>query len=120
VAVSRQKTGTRAYATGFSNRLLDSTQPIPLADLGSVLERVTVLYIPGGNTYLLLDRLYRSKAFRLIQVRVEAGVPLVGFSAGMIICGQNILTTNDDNECGSTEFTGLGFKVQLCCSLPCG
>ena len=57
----------------------------------------------------------------MIQVRVEAGVPVVGFSAGMIICGQNILTTNDDNECGSTEFTGLGFtKYNFVAHYPAG
>jgi peptidase E len=33
----------------------------------------------------------------------------VGFSAGMVICGENILTTNDKNDCGSTKFTGFGF-----------
>ena len=71
--------------------------------------RATVLYIPGGNTYLLLDRLYQSGAFCLIQARVLAGMPLVGFSAGMVICGPNILMSNNKNVCGSTEFTGLGF-----------
>lgn len=29
-------------------------------------------------------------------------------SAGAIICGANILTTNDINCCGSTHFTGFG------------
>jgi len=99
--------------TAFENlaevEILDLTQPIPLVDLEGALERATVLYIPGGNTYLLLDRLYRSRALHLIQARVQAGMPLVGFSAGMVICGENILTTNDNNDCGSTKSTGLGF-----------
>jgi peptidase E len=60
--------------TAFENlaevEVLDLTQPISLVDLESVLGRATVLYIPGGNTYLLLDRLYRSRAFDLIQARV--------------------------------------------------
>ena len=89
--------------------VLDLTHSIPLEDLESGIEQATVLYIPGGNTFLLLDRLYRSRAFHLIQARVQAGMPLVGFSAGMVICGENILTTNDNNDCESTKFTGLGF-----------
>jgi dipeptidase E len=111
--------------TAFENlaevEILDLTQPIPLVDLESALERATVLYIPGGNTYLLLDRLYRSRAFSLIQARVQAGMPLVGFSAGMTICGENILTTNDNNDCGSTKFTGLGFtKYNFVAHYPAG
>jgi peptidase E len=36
-------------------------------------------------------------------------MPFVGFSAGMLICGENILTSNDGNDCGSTRFSGFGF-----------
>ena len=89
--------------------ILDLTQPIPSLDLESALGRATVLYIPGGNSYLLLDRLYQSGAFGLIQARVRGGMPLVGFSAGMVICGPNILTSNNINLFGITEVTGLGF-----------
>ena len=89
--------------------ILDLTQPVPSLDLERALERATVLYIPGGNTYLLLDRLYQSGAFGLIQARVRGGMPLVGFSAGMVICGPNILTSNNINVFGITEVTGLGF-----------
>jgi dipeptidase E len=89
--------------------ILDLTQPVPLADLESALGRASVLYIPGGNSYLLLERLYQSGAFYLIQARVRGGMPLVGFSAGMVICGPNILTSNNINVFGVTEVTGLGF-----------
>jgi dipeptidase E len=68
------------------------------------------LYIPGGNTYLLLDRLRTSGAFALIQARVQAGMLWVGFSAGMVICGPNILTSNNINVFGITEVTGFGFS----------
>lgn len=44
--------------TVFANlaevEVLDLTQPIKVVDIESVLERTTVLYIPGGNTYSLL------------------------------------------------------------------
>jgi peptidase E len=89
--------------------VLDLSQPVPQVDLEHVLQRATVLYIPGGNTYLLLDRLRTSEAFTLIQDRVQAGMLWVGFSAGMVICGPNVLTSNNINVFGITEVTGLGF-----------
>ena len=89
--------------------VLDLTQSIPAVNSESIFERATVLYIPGGNTYRLLHRLYESGSFSMIQKRVKAGMPLVGFSAGIVICGQNILTSNNNNDCGSTNFTGLRF-----------
>jgi dipeptidase E len=111
--------------TAFENlaevAILDLTQPAPLIDLESAVERATILYIPGGNSYLLLDRLHRSGAFGLIQARVKAGMPLVGFSAGMVICGPNILTAVGKNDCERTEFTGLGFsKYNFCAHYPAG
>ena len=36
-----------------------------------------------------------------------AGLPLVGVSAGTMICGVNILTSNDINCCGCVTFSGL-------------
>ncbi len=78
-------------------------------DFGAALERASLLCIPGGNTYLLLYRLYQSGLFGLIQQRVWQGLPLVGFSAGMLVCGANILTSNDINCCACTQFAGFGF-----------
>ncbi len=101
--------------------VLDLKTLISLTNIESVLERATMLYIPGGNTYLLLDCLYRSGAFGLIQERIRAGMPLVGFSAGMVICGVNILTSNDKNDCGTKKFTGLGFtKYNFAAHYPGG
>jgi len=91
--------------------VLDLSQKIPLVEIQAALERATVLYIPGGNTYLLLDRLNRSGGFGLIQARVRAGMPLVGFSAGMVVCGANILTSNDEKNVASTQFDGFGFTA---------
>jgi peptidase E len=98
-----------AFETLAEVEVLDLTQPIPFVDLENIIKQATVLYVPGGNTYLLLDRLHRSGAFDLIKTRVHVGLPFVGFSAGMVICGENILTTNDNNDCGCTQFAGLGF-----------
>jgi peptidase E len=78
----------------------------------SILERVTLLFVPGGNTYLMAHRLYALGIVAELRQRIVAGLPLVAFSAGTVFCGQDILTTNDINCCGCIQFAGLGL-------LPC-
>lgn len=80
----------------------------PLEKLRLVLRRVTLLYIPGGNTYLMAHRLHTRGWMDLIRQRLLEGLPFIGFSAGAMLCGLDILTTNDLNCCGCTHFTGLG------------
>jgi dipeptidase E len=75
--------------------------------LDASLDRATLLYIPGGNTYVLRQRLHTSGLMEAVRERVRAGLPLVAFSAGAVLCGANIMTTNDMNVCACTEFGGL-------------
>jgi dipeptidase E len=78
------------------------------ASMRSVLIRAGLVYIPGGNTYLAALRLRRSGLTDELRQRIRAGLPLVGFSAGTVLCGADILTTNDANLCGCADFSGLG------------
>jgi peptidase E len=82
------------------------------AEMCHRLERATVIYIPGGNTYLLSDRLHTLKIYTLLQAIIQAGKPYVGFSAGAVICGATILTSGDMNIVGTPHLIGLGW-------LPC-
>ena len=82
-----------------------------VAEVDDVLKRASVLYIPGGNTYVLQHRLQASRLLPLVQQYVGHSLPLVAFSAGTVLCGPNILTTNDMNVCASTTFDGLAFTL---------
>ena len=42
-----------------------------------------------------------------LQRAVKSGLPLVGFSAGMVLCGPNILTSTDMNTVETPHFDGL-------------
>ena len=42
-----------------------------------------------------------------LRKKVQAGLPVVAFSAGMILCGPNILTANDLNTVATSHFDGL-------------
>jgi phosphohistidine phosphatase len=91
----------------------------PLAHILATLDRADLLYIPGGNTYLLAQRLHAVQVdpdhpeagtadlIPEIRRRVLAGLPLVCFSAGTVLCGPDILTSNDFNDCACTTFEGL-------------
>jgi len=72
------------------------------------LARTDLLYIPGGNSYLMAHRLHVAGVIGDLRQRLLAGLPLVAFSAGTVLCGPDILTSNDVNECGCTDFDGLG------------
>jgi dipeptidase E len=74
----------------------------------SILERASLLFIPGGNTYLAAQRLHTTGLMDDLRERILGGIPLVAFSAGTVLCGVDILTSNDPNNCGCSNFAGFG------------
>ncbi len=86
---------------------LIDTEQMDLPAMEAVLRRAHVVYISGGNTFLLNHRLHVSGLMPFLRKKVQAGLPVVGFSAGMIVCGPNILTSKDLNAVETTYFSGL-------------
>lgn len=66
-----------------------------------------IFLVGGGNTYNLLNKLNEYKLLEKIRGKVKAGAKYIGISAGANIAGPTILTTNDWNVVGSTNFKGL-------------
>ena len=58
-------------------------------------ENADALFIGGGNTFRLLQALWREKLVEPIQQRVRGGMPYVGTSAGSNVACPTIKTTND-------------------------
>ncbi|MCK8523945.1 dipeptidase PepE [Aquimarina sp. D1M17] len=58
-------------------------------------KNVQAIYTGGGNTFLLVDQLYRNNCIQLIKDAVASGIPYLGTSAGSNICGLTMQTTND-------------------------
>jgi dipeptidase E len=76
----------------------------PLATLADV----ETLFMGGGNTYALLQRLRGAGLLEAIPDRVAAGMPYMGASAGSNVAGPTILTTNDWNVVALDRFDALG------------
>ena len=78
------------------------------ADYRPTLARAEAVFVGGGNTYALLQRLRDSRLLEPLREHVRGGLPYVGASAGSNVAGPNILTTNDWNVVGLDAFDALG------------
>jgi dipeptidase E len=78
------------------------------------LESAEAVFIGGGNTFVLLNGLYKSGLIEELRERVESGMPYIGTSAGSNVAGPTIMTTNDMpvHEVPSFEALNL-FPYQL-------
>ncbi len=92
---------------GLANVETIQTEIMTLPDMEKSLRKASLVYIPGGNTFLLNHRLHISKFMEFLKRKINAGLPLVAFSAGTVICGPNILTSTDMNTVGTAYFSGL-------------
>jgi peptidase E len=85
---------------------LIDTESMSLPEIRDLLRRAALLYIPGGNTFLLNHRLHLSKLMPYLRKLVQT-MPVVAFSAGTVLCGPNILTSKDLNSVATPYFEGL-------------
>lgn len=66
-------------------------QPDPVQAIGAA----EGIFVGGGNTFRLLDTLYRLELLEPIRKRALAGMPYLGISAGCNVACPTIKTTND-------------------------
>lgn len=76
-------------------------------EIENIIREAALVYITGGNTFLLNHRLHTSGVMPYLKKKIQNGLPLVGVSAGMIVCGPNIVTSKDMNTLGTLHFDGL-------------
>jgi dipeptidase E len=72
------------------------------------VESAEALFVGGGNTFRLLDRLQRNGLLEPIQARAREGMPYVGASAGTNVACPSIRTTNDMPIVEPAGFAALG------------
>lgn len=66
------------------------------------------IFTGGGNTFLLVNELYRNNIMSLLKKQISAGVSYMGTSAGTNIAGLTIQTTNDMPIIYPPSFHSLG------------
>ena len=76
-------------------------------EIENIIREAALVYITGGNTFLLNHRLHISGILPYLKKKIQNGLPVVGVSAGMIVCGPNVLTSKDMNTVGTSHFDGL-------------
>ncbi|MGA7194622.1 MAG: Type 1 glutamine amidotransferase-like domain-containing protein [Anaerolineales bacterium] len=86
---------------------LVNTETMELPKMEGILRRAALVYISGGNTFLLNHRLHISRLMPYLKKKVQSGLPVAAFSAGTVLCGPNILTSNDLNSVATPHFDGL-------------
>lgn len=64
-------------------------------DEKQAIDNADVIFVGGGNTFALLDRLYKAELVEYISTKVRSGKAYIGWSAGSNIAGASIKTTND-------------------------
>ena len=97
---------TRSFEKLARVELID-TERMDLPKMESIIRKAQVVYISGGNTFLLNHRLHISGLMPYLRKKALSGLPVVGFSAGMVVCGPNILTSSDMNSVETDHFDGL-------------
>ena len=73
------------------------------------LKNTKGIFTGGGNTFVLVNQLYRNDIMTTLRNVVLDGTPYFGTSAGSNICGLTMKTTNDMPIVYPPSFKTLGF-----------
>lgn len=72
------------------------------------LQKAKAIFTGGGNTFELVNQLYKNDVLKPLKEVIEKGVPYLGTSAGSNICGVNMKNTNDMPIVYPPSFKTLG------------
>jgi len=72
------------------------------------IKKAEGIFTGGGNTFLLVTKLYYHTVMQILSETVKNGTPYLGTSAGSNICGLSMQTTNDMPIVYPPSFQTLG------------
>jgi len=92
-----------------------------LPELEQHFRKAALVYIPAGIPFYSTTACISARSWNILRKKVTAGLPLIGFSAGAILCGPNILTSKDMNTVENLRLRRAEFNtVQLQLPLSAG
>jgi len=72
------------------------------------IKQASAIYVGGGNTFVLVNQLYKNNCIEILKEVIEQGTPYLGTSAGSNIAGVSMQTTNDMPIVYPPSFKTLG------------
>ncbi|MDN3708417.1 dipeptidase PepE [Myroides ceti] len=100
---------TAKVQNAFSNIGIEVTGLHSFEDKHKAIAEAQAIFTGGGNTFLLVQQLYRFDLIGSIKKAVEQGTLYLGTSAGSNITGLTMETTNDMPIVYPPSFKTLGF-----------
>ena len=85
------------------------------------IKNAEAIFTGGGNTFVLVNQLYKNNLIDILKKTVTNGTPYLGTSAGSNICGLTIKTSNDMPIVYPPSFNVLGlvpFNINPHCLDP--
>jgi dipeptidase E len=77
-------------------------------DFSNAITNAEGIFTGGGNTFVLVNQLYKNNIMNALAEAVKNGTPYLGTSAGSNICGLTMQTTNDMPIIYPSSFKTLG------------
>jgi dipeptidase E len=77
-------------------------------DAASAVKSAEGIFTGGGNTFVLVTQLYKNNIMTALEESIKKGIPYLGTSAGSVICGLSMQTTNDMPIVYPPSFKTLG------------
>lgn len=77
-------------------------------DPNEAIQSAEAIFTGGGNTFELVNQLYKNNILSTLKKVLLQGIPYLGTSAGSNICGVNMMNTNDMPIVYPPSFTTLG------------
>ncbi len=100
------------YTRGMQERFFEGVATLvglhTFSDPVRAVEEAEGVFVGGGNTFRLTDRLHRSGVMEALRRRVGDGMPYMGVSAGSNVACPTMMTTNDMPIVRPPSFETLG------------
>ena len=86
---------TRIAKKAFSKINIDVKGIHEYKDTKDAVKNAKGIFTGGGNTFELVNQIYKNDILSTLKIGIESGTPYLGTSAGSNICGVTMMNTND-------------------------